>query len=260
MSAPLRIVLVGTGRAARHLGAAIAKGPHTLMAIAGRNAERTKALAGELNTSPADLRSLPPGADLVLIAVSDAAIGEVVRKIGPLNGVVAHTSGASTYDLLLPHPHRGVLWPIQTLGGGDALDLDGVPLAVDGATPQAVEVLERLARDLSGYAIVLGEADRRMVHLAAVLTSNFPVFLIGQAQRLLQRSGLPHDLLGPLWKRTAANVMTMGPEAALTGPARRGDQATIQAHLELLADDTDLREAYRLLSTMIMKAHGHPAP
>ncbi len=260
MSAPLRIVLVGTGRAARHLGAAIAKGPHTLMAIAGRNAERTKALAGKLNTLPADLRSLPTGADLVLIAVSDAAIGEVARVIGPLNGVVAHTSGASTHDLLLPHTHRGVLWPIQTLGGGDTLDLGGVPLAVDGATPQAVEVLERLARDLSGHPIVLGEADRRMVHLAAVLTSNFPVFLVGQAQRLLQRSGLPHDLLGPLWQRTAANVMDMGPEAALTGPARRGDLATIQAHLELLADDTDLREAYRLLSTMIMKAHGHPAP
>ncbi|MBK9177029.1 MAG: DUF2520 domain-containing protein [Flavobacteriales bacterium] len=61
----------------------------------------------------------------------------------------------------------------------------------------------------------------------------------------------------PLWKLTASKVTTIGPEQALTGPARRGDASSIERHLELLKAEPDLRRAYALLSTMVLKAYGH---
>ncbi|MBK9765379.1 MAG: DUF2520 domain-containing protein [Flavobacteriales bacterium] len=49
----------------------------------------------------------------------------------------------------------------------------------------------------------------------------------------------------------------MGPEKALTGPARRGHKRTIEQHLALLANDPELQEAYAVLSKLILKAYGN---
>jgi len=37
------------------------------------------------------------------------------------------------------------------------------------------------------------------------------------------------ELLAPLIRQTAENVAELGPEAALTGPVARGDEATVDA-------------------------------
>jgi predicted short-subunit dehydrogenase-like oxidoreductase (DUF2520 family) len=79
-----------------------------------------------------------------------------------------------------------------------------------------------------------------------------------EAQRLLKQEKLPPNLLMPLWKLTAQKVTTIGPAEALTGPARRGDITSVKRHLELLQGEADLRRAYAQLSSMVLKAHGHP--
>ena len=40
------------------------------------------------------------------------------------------------------------------------------------------------------------------------------------------------DALGPILRTTTENVLTLGPEGALTGPIRRGDAGTIRRHLD----------------------------
>ena len=49
----------------------------------------------------------------------------------------------------------------------------------------------------------------------------------------------------PLLLGAAESLTRQGPEQALTGPVRRGDVATLKAHLEALADDD--RGLYALL-------------
>ncbi len=251
-----RILLIGTGRMAYQLGHAIVKSGLDLVGVAGRNTEDRMALGRFLDRPAFDpAKDLPP-ADLILLAVSDDAIATVAANLPECDAVVAHTAGAMGLDILSPHVHRGVLWPIQSLGHGAPMDLRDVPMIVDASDATARDMLRSVASRLSEVVLELPLEQRQRVHLSAVLTSNLPVWLASEGQRLLREMKLPTSLLTPLWKTTAARMATLGADAALTGPARRGDTRTIQHHLELLDQDPNLRQVYALLSEQIMRAYG----
>lgn len=255
MPAP-SILLIGTGRAAFHLGHALRKASINVVGVVGRDAERTASLATRLGTAPIALGTDLPKADMILLAVRDDAIAEVSDRSPLSTAVVVHTSGAQPLDGVARHPQHGVLWPVQTLSEGEPMDLRNVPLVIDANNEEARAVIKDVAQRISDRVLELAHEQRQRVHLAAVLTSNFPVFLVREAQRSLAEQGLPADLLEPLWSATAANVLSKGPDASLTGPARRGDDKTIQRHLDLLKDDPELRRAYALLSELIQRTYG----
>lgn len=250
------VLLIGTGRAAFHLGHALRKAGVPVSGVAGRHADRTRELAQALGTAAFTLDDPLPPSDLRLLAVSDDAIATVAARLAPSAGAIAHTSGTKPLDLLGPHPHRGVLWPIQSLSTGDPLDLSDAPLVIEGEDGPARTTLSATARSLSQRVIELPLAQREVLHLAAVISSNFPVALLQQARGLLQRHGIAPDLVTPLWSSTARKAAA-DPDHALTGPARRGDSGTIQRHLDLLAAEPDLRRVYADLSDLILKTH-HP--
>ncbi len=251
------VLLIGTGRMAYHLGHAMHEAKVPIVGVTGRNAEKLADLARYLERPALRWDRPLPEADIIVIATSDDSIAEVAAMLPATKSVIAHTAGAAGMDVLAPHAHRGVLWPIQTLSHGAPIDLQDVPLVVEGNTAEARDTMLKLARSISGSVFELTHEQRELMHLAAVLTSNFPVFLVREAQRLLKQAKLPPNLLMPLWRTTANKVSTIGPEQALTGPARRGDQLSIRRHLDLLAADPDLRRAYALLSTMVLKSYGH---
>ena len=253
----MNILLIGTGRMAYHLGHAMRKAGHSIVGITGRDPQKLADMSRFLECPLIRWNQDWPEADIAVIATSDDAIAEMSARLKPSNGLVMHTAGAVDMDVLAPHEHRAVLWPVQTLSHGAPTDLSDIPLMVDGNTTQARETVLRLARSISESVLQLTHAQRQRMHLAAAITSNLPVFLIREAQRLLRQENLPPDLLMPLWRTTATNVSTIGPEHALTGPARRGDTRSIRKHLDQLAFDSDLRRAYALLSAMILKAYGH---
>lgn len=253
------ILLIGTGRMAYHLGHAIRKAGHTITGITGRDPAKLADMARFLDAPPLRWDHTWPKAEITVIATSDDAIAGVSARMPSSQGTVIHTAGTVGLDVLAQHAQCGVLWPVQTLSHGAPTDLSDIPLIVEGNTPEAQEAVLKLARSISGSVLQLNGEQRRRVHLAAAITSNLPVFLAGEAQRLLRRENLPPGLLTPLWRTTAANVATIGPEHALTGPARRGDARSVREHLALLEAEPDLRRAYALLSAMILKAYGHPA-
>lgn len=254
-----RILIIGTGRMAYQLGHAMVKAGLNVVGVAGRNTEARTALARFLDTRTIDLTKPLPGVDLIMVAVSDDAIAEVAAALPPTDAVVVHTAGALGHELLAPHAHRGVLWPIQSLSHGAPMDLSDVPLVVDAADDPSRKALLALAARISEVVLELPLDQRQRVHLAAVLTSNLTVWLLREAQRLLREQKLPPSLLTPLWKATAAKVAMFGPDTALTGPARRGDVRTMEHHLELLKEDPDLQAVYSLLSSQIQRTYAHQA-
>ncbi len=254
----MNILIIGTGRMAYHLGHAIRKAGHGIIGITGRDAQKLADLSRFLECPALRWNQDLPAADITVIATSDDAITGVSERIKERSGIVAHTAGAVDLDVLAPHAHRGVLWPIQTLSHGAPTDLSDIPLIVDGNTTEAREGMLKLARSISGSVLQLTHAQRERLHLAAAITSNRPVFLVREAQRLLRQENLPPGLLMPLWRTTANNVSTIGPDHALTGPAHRGDTRSVRKHLDQLTDEPDLRRIYADLSRMIMKAYDHP--
>ncbi|HRF40646.1 MAG TPA: DUF2520 domain-containing protein, partial [Saprospiraceae bacterium] len=83
---------------------------------------------------------------------------------------------------------------------------------------------------------------------------NFVNLMYRLGSDIVQKEGIPFDALLPLIQETALKVVDgLPPADAQTGPARRGDSATMQRHLDLLNGQPHLQEMYRLLSEEILK-------
>jgi predicted short-subunit dehydrogenase-like oxidoreductase (DUF2520 family) len=67
---------------------------------------------------------------------------------------------------------------------------------------------------------------------------------------------LDYTWLLPLMQQTLERLAHEDPEAIQTGPARRGDRATIQAHLQLLSTNPELANLYQLMSQSIANHYG----
>lgn len=177
--------------------------------------------------------------ELVIVAVPDDAIATVANAVRPGSAVLLHLSGAATLDRLQPHPRRGSVHPLVSLPdpetGADRLT-DGATFAVAG-DPMAARIVDALG----GRAIEVADQDRAIYHAAAAVASNHVVALCAQVERLAEAARVPVDAYWELLARSVDNVRAVGATAALTGPAARGDHATIAAHVAAIgADETDL--------------------
>lgn len=198
------------------------------------------------------------GAALVLIAVPDDAIGGVAadlareRAVEPRH-VVLHLSGA--LDRLALHALAdtgaalGSFHPLQTIADPETAPdlLRGAYAGLEGDS-RALEAGERLARALGMRAVRLAPGSKAAYHAGAVFASNYMVVLASAAAHLAERAGVDPSaaqaLYLPLMTGTVANL-AQGPVAALTGPIRRGDAATVAQHLALVSPEE--RELYRVL-------------
>lgn len=189
-----------------------------------------------------DGRVPDPAAELVLVCVPDAVIGEVAAAV-PVGPWIAHVSGATRLAALDPHARRFSVHPLQTLTRERGPEqLDGAWGAVSGESGDAMGHARWLAETLGLRPFEVADADRTLYHAAAVIGGNFLVTLHQVATRLLAQAGAPPEAIVPLMARTIENGFD------LTGPIARGDWATVEAHLAALAErDPDLVPLYRAL-------------
>ncbi|MFV0258534.1 MAG: Rossmann-like and DUF2520 domain-containing protein [Acidimicrobiales bacterium] len=193
-------------------------------------------------------------ADVVIITVPDDAISPVASSVRPGPAVVLHTSGAAPLDVLAPHPRRGSVHPLVSLPDpttGAARLTGGAVFAVAGDP-----VAARLVEDLGGRAIRVDDEDRALYHATAAIAANHLVALCAQVERLADQVGVPVEVYWDLMSSTLDNVRRVGPAAALTGPAARGDWATVRRHLDALPDPE--RDLYRGLAAAAARLAGTP--
>ena len=188
-----------------------------------------------------DLSAAAAGVDLLVLATPDSEIKRVAHQVEPdETTVVAHLAGARGLELLAPHPRRAAVHPLVALPTAElgSRRLVGGWFAIAG-DPVAAEVV----RSLKGRSFTVDDADRATYHAAAAIASNHLVALLGQVERLSTQVGVPFEAYLDLATDTLANVAELGPRAALTGPAARGDDATIRRPVRGLPADE--RRAYR---------------
>lgn len=195
----------------------------------------------------------PTAVDAVIIAVSDDAIAPILDSIPSAGGAVwLHTAGSVGIDVFDPakFPRRGILYPLQTMLKTSEADWSKVPLLVEG-DPLAGE----LARLMSPSVAELDSESRRRLHAAAVICCNMAMYLWSLSEELTDRAGLDFDMLRPLIELTARRAQEMSPAAAMTGPAKRGDEQTMRKHLAALP--AEIGEVYKFLSNKMLQQF-HP--
>jgi len=216
----LTIRIIGPGRAGRSVAAALsARGWH-VVGLLGR---------GD------DVSGAARGVDVLVIATPDDVVAEVAASVVPVVGTtVVHLSGSLGLDALAPHPMRAAVHPLVPLPnpevGAERLG-SGVTFAVAGA-PLGRTIVE----SLGGRMVEVADDDRAAYHAAACIAANHVVALLGQVERVAASVGLDLESFLPLTRAAVDDVAALGPEAALTGPARRGDWATLSRHLDALPE------------------------
>lgn len=253
----MKIAIIGAGNVATHLALALDRA-HTVAQVCARHLSHAQELADRLRrcqaiASPAEV---DPDTDACVIAVSDAQVQAVSLAIPPIAGIVAHTSGSVSIDALRAHARRGVFYPLQTFSREARVDVSAVPFLIEGNSQATADALAHLASSISRSVAIASSDVRAQVHVAAVLACNFPNFLWSCAQRVLEGSGLTLEALRPLLQATLDKAMTIGPDAAQTGPARRGDMDVCRRHADGLPPD--VAEIYRLISSSIYKKYNEP--
>ncbi len=213
-----RLRIIGPGRAGLSLASALTSTSFEVVEILGRN-DRVASAAS--------------GVDLVVIATPDSVIGSTAASIRPESTtVVAHMSGVHGPGLLGPHELRAAIHPLVSLPdaetGAERLR-SGVWFAVAGHP-----IARLMVDELNGHSFEVADDKRAHYHASAVIASNHLVALLGQAERVAFEAGVPFDAILDLVRATVDNVARMGPRAALTGPAARGDESTISRHLAAL--------------------------
>lgn len=228
-----KVCILGTGNVAAHLEHWLAEAGINACICSARRPEHW------------------PEADIYMLAVTDGAISEVARQLRGRNAIAVHLSGSSPIDALNDCRLRGVIYPVQTFTKGIPLNYSEIPLLVEGSTPEVTETLWELAGKMSSKRIAADSEQRRKVHLAGVMASNFPNHLLLLAQMQLETEGFPLDLLRPLMEETLNKAFEKGPYEAQTGPARRNDQMTLNKHMNMLDAETRTKEIYRQISSSI---------
>lgn len=263
--------VIGPGRVGTALALALAAAGHRIVAVAGRPTEgdgvpaaveRFVALVPRARPMPAV--DVPGEADLVLLTVGDDALAGLLRELAARDvvrpgGRWVHTSGRHGLAVLRPVALAGArvaaCHPAQTFptarAGVDALP--GTAWAVTAA-PADRAWAHALVTVLGGTPVDVRDADRVRYHAGLAVGSNGTSAVVALARDLLLSTGIqaPDRFLAPLVNASAANAAAHG-AAALTGPVRRGDRDTIEAHLtDLRATMPDAVPAYLALARLAL--------
>lgn len=251
----MKIVIVGAGRIAWHLGKRLKSKGLPVAQVISRTAENAEMLAESLHAAWSDLPSeVLPEADWIVIAVRDDAIEEVANALAPFvqDALVTHTSGGTAGAVLKPHFKRyGVFYPLQSFSLEHTPVWSKIPFCVDAQSEEDVLFLKKIAKTIGNLVYRVTDEQRALLHVAAVFANNFANRCFAIAEKILDENDLPFELLHPLMEETLAKALQDSPARMQTGPAMRGDVDTVRRHLNLLGEHPEWQEIYRELSENI---------
>jgi predicted short-subunit dehydrogenase-like oxidoreductase (DUF2520 family) len=253
-----RVALVGPGRAGLTVVTALVASGARVVGVAGRGPDVPSVVDGarRFGVPPTDVATAVADADLVVIATPDAAIDAAAALVAPAvptGALVIHLSGARGLDALGDPPCRtGALHPLQSL---PSVEIGVARLAGAFAAVAGDPEVPAIARRIGLEPFTLADGARAAYHAAACIVSNHLVALMAQAAAC---TDVPLDVFLPLVRATVENVADLGPRDALTGPAARGDAATLAAHLAAIPRVE--RELYRAAARRSARLAGTEPP
>lgn len=271
----MKIVLIGAGNLATHLGKALHAAGHDMVQVFSRTMQSAETLASLLDAEPlTDIAQVRDDADVYIFSVKDSALVQLVAQLcrheadglgedGAVNAlrkakkgeherVFLHTAGSMPMSVFKGMAqHYGVLYPMQTFSKQREVDFSIIPCFVEANDEFAQKQIEGMAREISGRVYELSSEDRKYLHLSAVFACNFANHCYAISQELLEEHGIPFDVMLPLINETAAKVHEMKPKDAQTGPAVRYDENVIGKQSKLLENHPHFKKVYDSMSKSI---------
>lgn len=246
------ISFIGSGNVATNLALDFLEKGIEINQVYSRSLENAKVLSGETNSKAINnISELDLSVDAIIISTADDAIQNLSNQIKAYNGIVMHTSGSISIDVLSHHKNYGVLYPLQTLSKNVKENITNVPILIEANSANNLETIEKLSRTISDKVSKIESEERKAIHLAAVISNNFTNHIFTLLNEYCLKSNVDFDLLKPLIEKT---ILKVNPQ---TGPAKRGDLTIINDHIEMLSNYPDLMDLYKNISSNISHYYGH---
>ncbi|OQY19189.1 MAG: hypothetical protein B6I36_04910 [Desulfobacteraceae bacterium 4572_35.1] len=246
------IALIGPGRLGQAITTSLCQQGYPIVAVVGRDLERTRKAArfiGAEGVASTEFLSCS-SADIILITTADDQLAATAKQIGDQiklrqDVTMIHCSGLHTASILLQSddrqssPQSLSMHPLQTFASPELglANLPGSYFSLEGDT-KAIIIGQQLVTALGGNYFTIQAHNKALYHAAACMASNFITTVLDSAGQLLSSCSpdkeIPLKVLAPLVRAAIDNCLTMGGEAALTGPIVRADTGTIIKHMEQL--------------------------
>lgn len=257
---PSTVSFIGSGNLAWHLAPALDNTDFAVREVYSRNPAHAAALVERLYQAnvKATLDFSTSTSQIFIIATTDEAIEEIAQEIIlPESAILVHTSGSQPLSLLgyAATPNIGVFYPLQTFSKTNKVDFKEIPIFLESENSETEKALQLMAKAISKNIFKITSHERKALHVSAVFAANFTNHMLLIAQELMKENDLSFDWLKPLIAEMINKSLTIGPENAQTGPARRGDFEILDKHLEFLAGDEPLAELYKLISQHIVDTY-----
>ncbi len=254
----MKTTIVGAGNVAWGLAPALVKGGEVeIVRVVARSEESARKLARHLGPeveATADTSLADKGVDLVIVAASDSAIAEIAATCPDSQAIWVHTSGAVEMAALRTATRRcGVIYPMQTFTREVEVDLSGSPIYIEASDERVEAALTLVARSITSRVGHADSSGRRRLHCGAVFACNFVNHLWTISDEIAREAGGSFSDYLPLINETLRKAGEIGPEAAQTGPARRGANAVMESHKALL--DPLQKEIYNIISRSITQKY-----
>jgi predicted short-subunit dehydrogenase-like oxidoreductase (DUF2520 family) len=257
---PVRIAIVGPGRVGTTLARGFAAAGAEVLGFVGRNGPRCERAVAATGCGRVLTYAELARAHVVVFAVGDddlaAAVQMAANAAGPRRcSLWLHTSGRHDLEVFvgIDGIRRGSLHPVAPFGDEPAANVLPGTIAVVAGEPRALSLLRRLCGLLGMQPLIAAAGDRGLYHAACALAANGATALWSFAEAALLQSGVvdpaaARQLVASLFGQATAACTTRGPAAALSGPVRRGDAATVALHLERLRALPGAAAAYAALA------------
>ena len=251
----MNIVLIGSGNVATVLGRKSQAAGHRIIQVYNRNADHANVLATRLGTtSTSYISSIEKKADLMIIALRDEAVSNLVQEIGEVRSVLVHTAGALSIDEVRgSNKSFGVLYPLQSLRKEIEI-LPALSILIEGNNAGTLRHLKEFAFSIAETVTEADDETRLKYHLAATMVNNFTNHLYGLAASFCEKENISFAVLQPLIEETAIRLRKTSPKKTQTGPAIRNDTSTIEKHGDLLKKYPDILKMYNLFTSEIQKS------
>jgi predicted short-subunit dehydrogenase-like oxidoreductase (DUF2520 family) len=254
-----KIILLGAGNLAVHLGRILQKSGYTILQVYSRTMESAKPLADELNAVPVtDISLIDPSATTIIFALSDSAIGEILDKMTVIDTqLLLHTSGSVNIDIFRnKSKNYGVLYPLQTFSKFRSVNFMDIPVFIEANTKENLTRIMHIARDISLKVNLADSSQRQTLHLSGVFMNNFVNYFYTTGSRLSKDYGchFGFEVFKPLILETALKAIESGnPAACQTGPAFRKNKEIIAKHRDMLQNNPEIQNLYTFVTNNIGK-------
>lgn len=249
----MKVIILGAGNIAQHLYTVFQATENITVAQVYNRSEKALKYFNKVQTTTS-LKNLVE-ADVYVIAVADDAIASIANKLPFTDRLVVHTSGNVSMHELHKKNRRGIFYPLQTFTKGVQVDFSKIPICLETGEKPDFKILTTIADAMGSAWYKISSEQRRALHVSAVFVNNFSNHLYRIAHEICETNNVPFEILSPLIQETASKINTLTPYMAQTGPAKRGDEKTIDDHLTKLDKDIH-KDIYTLLTQSIAKTYG----